>query len=84
MDQRLIDAKLDAGAELNVTEWRTSLLKKGVSAVENAVVGGWPDREEGWWAAALENAAAPWSRWSTLRRCRHEGAINGEEQTTGS
>jgi hypothetical protein len=43
---RLVDAKLDIGAELDATEWRVAPLEKAVpvekalSAVENAVAGG--------------------------------------------
>jgi hypothetical protein len=53
-DWKLIDVELDAGVELDATEWRTALVDKVACVVENAATGGWPGGEEGWRAAALE------------------------------
>jgi hypothetical protein len=55
---RHVDAELDAGVELDVTEWRATLLEKAApvekaaGAVESAAAGKWPDGGEGWQAAA--------------------------------
>lgn len=77
--------------ELDAAEWCTAPVEKATGAVENAMVGGCPCGEEGWraatlehdggWSGAVESAVAPWSRWSTPRRCRRKGAVNGEERT---
>jgi hypothetical protein len=58
---RHVDAELDAGVELDVTEWRAAplekaaLVEKVAGAVESAGAGRWPGGEEGWRAAALEH-----------------------------
>jgi hypothetical protein len=84
---RLVDAELDA------TEWRTTPVEKAACAVENTAADGWPggerkdggrrrwsvvEREDGGRSGTVESAVVVWSRWSTPRRCGHEGAVNGE------
>jgi hypothetical protein len=95
---RLVDTELDAGTELDVTMWRVALVEKAAGAVENATAGRWPSREEGWWwrcwsameiedggqLGAVESVAVAWLRWSMPWWCRRNGAVNGEERTTGS
>jgi hypothetical protein len=86
-DLRLVDA------ELNATEWRTTLVEKAACAVENTAANGWPgeerkdggrrrwsavEREDGGRSGAVESVVAVWSRWSTPRWCGHEGAVNEE------
>ena len=60
---RLIDAELDAGAELDAMEWLAALVEKVASAVENAAVGGWLGGDEGWQAV----------RWSAVEREMKDG-----------
>jgi hypothetical protein len=77
----LVDVELDAGLKLDATEWRAAPVerKDGGRQRWSAV-----ERDTGGQSGTVESNAAAWSCWSTPRRCRSEGAVNGEEWMTGS
>ena len=83
--------------ELNAAEWHAASVEKGPpveKVAENATAGRWPSGEERWRATALECGGArgrqPVGRGGERRggmvALEHtlSGAVNGEEQTTGS
>ena len=47
--------ELDAGVELDITEWSAAPVEKATGAVESAATSIWSGGEEGWRAAALEH-----------------------------
>ena len=84
--------RLGARAEWHATQVeKPFLVEKAADIVENAVTSGWPDGEEGWWAAALERGGEPHGGMVALEHTAADGgALNGEEcgfwrmETTGS
>jgi hypothetical protein len=77
----LVDVELYASPKLDATEWRAAPVerKDGGQQRWSAV-----ERENGGQSGTVESNVMARSRWSTPRRCRSEGVVNGEERTTGS